>query len=53
MLEKVLGGSARKTNVGKAAWELRGKLILEKVAVEVHGQMMLEKVAMEVCGKLM
>jgi len=53
MLEKVLGGSAWKTNVGKAAWELRGKLILEKVAVEVHGQMMLEKVAVEVCGKLM
>ena len=53
MLEKVLGGSAWKTNVGKAAWELRGKLILEKVAVEVHGQMMLEKVPGEVRGKIM
>ena len=47
------GGSAWKTNVGKAAWELRGKLIWEKVAVEVHGQMMLEKVTVEVFGKLM
>ena len=53
MLEKVLGGSAWITNVGKAAWELRRKLILGKVAVEVHGQMMLEKVPGEVNGKLM